>query len=390
MRGVPSRRVVLTLLGLATVMAVADGCKRRREGITIGLYASMTGAEAEFGRSTRNGVQLAIDEINQRGGVLGQRIRLVVEDTRGDSNEAANAVTRLIDREGAVGILGEIASSLSLAGGRIAQRRRIPMITPSSTNETVTQIGDYVFRVCFIDPFQGAVMAHFARGLRIDGRSVQRVAIFKDQGSAYSTGLADAFRRTFVRLGGEVVDEQSYRASDTHFSAQLGSMLSHSPDAIFIPGYYTQVALIAREARGLGFRGLFLGGDGWDAPALYENDADALVGSYFSESFAPDHPLTDRGRAFVVAYRARYGTDPNGLAALGYDAAYTMVEAIRRAGSTDPGRIRDAIAATRGLEGVTGTITLGPDRNAIKGAVILTVESNGFRFYRAMDPSEVR
>ncbi|MEI8259305.1 MAG: ABC transporter substrate-binding protein, partial [Deltaproteobacteria bacterium] len=246
------------------------GCKRRHEGITIGLYASMTGSQAAFGFATRNGAGLAIDEINAAGGLLGQRIRFVVEDTRGDSNEAASAVTRLIDREGAIGVLGEIASSLSLSGGRVAQRRHIPMISPSSTNATVTQVGDYIFRVCFIDPFQGAVMATYARQ-----RGFTRVAIFKDQGSAYSTGLAEAFRVGFTRMGGQVVDQQSYRSSDSHFSAQLGSILGQHPDAIFVPGYYTEVALIAREARGLGFRGIFMGGDGWDAPALYANDDDA-------------------------------------------------------------------------------------------------------------------
>jgi branched-chain amino acid transport system substrate-binding protein len=384
------RRTLLALLVLTLVACGFGGCRRKRPGVTLGLYASMTGAEAEFGISTRNGVQLAVDELNQAGGIGGQRVWLAVEDTRGDSTEAASAVTRLIGREGADGIIGEIASSLSLAGGRVAQRHHVPMITPSSTNETVTQLGDYVFRVCFIDPFQGTVMARFARGLRVEGRTVSRVAIFQDQGSAYSTGLANAFRATFIRLGGEIVSEQSYRASDTHFSAQLGSILAQNPDAIFVPGYYTQVALIAREARGLGFRGPFLGGDGWDAPALYENDADALVGSYFSEAFAPDHPTTTRGQHFVEAYRRRYGVAANGLAALGYDAALVMADAMRRAGSTDPARVRDAIARTRDFEGATGTITIGPDRNAIKGAVILAVEPNGFRFHQAIEASELQ
>jgi branched-chain amino acid transport system substrate-binding protein len=384
------RQIVFALLALALLALALPACKRNRPGITIGLYASMTGAEAEFGLSTRRGVQLAIDEINQRGGVHGQRVWLASEDTRGDSTEAASAVTRLIGREGAVGIIGEIASSLSLAGGRVAQRHRIPMITPSSTNATVTQLGDHVFRVCFIDPFQGTVMARFARDLRVEGRPVQRVAIFRDQGSAYSIGLAQSFRETFTRLGGQIVDEQSYRASDSHFSAQLGAMLAQRPDAIFLPGYYTQAALIAREARGLGFRGPFLGGDGWDAPALYENDADALVGSYFSEGFAPDHPTTARGQHFVEAYRARYGAPANGLAALGYDAALLMLDAMQRAGGGDPARVRDAIAQTRDFEGATGHITIDAERNAIKSAVVLAVEPNAFRFERAIEPSELQ
>ena len=378
-----SRRALTTVVAAALTLATA-GCKRKHEGIVLGLYASMTGPEAEFGISTRNGAQMAIDEVNARGGLLGQRIHLVVEDTRGDSNEAASAVTRLIDREGSVGVLGEIASSLSLAGGRVAQRRHTPMVSPSSTNETVTQVGNYIFRVCFIDPFQGAVMASYARQ-----RGMTRVAIFKDQGSAYSTGLADAFRRTFSNSGGTVVDEQSYRASDTHFSAQLGSILRQNPDAIFVPGYYTNVALIAREARGLGFRGIFMGGDGWDAPALYENDDDALVGSVFSESFAPDHPVTPTGQAFVVNYRNRYHTDANGLAALGYDAALVMMDGIRRANSLDTARIRDAIASTRNFEGATGSTTLDAHRNAVKSAVVLGVEANSFRFQQSVEPDQI-
>ena len=376
-------RTCTLLLTLLVLVAGVASCKRRSQGITVGLYASMTGAEAEFGNSTRNGVRLAVDEVNSHGGLLGQQIRFVYEDTRGDSNEAASAVTRLIDREGSIGILGEIASSLSLAGGRIAQRRHIPMITPSSTNETVTQIGDYIFRVCFIDPFQGLVMARFAR----EQLHLERVAIFKDQGSAYSTGLADAFRRTFTQMGGQIVDEQSYRATDTHFSAQLGSIMGNNPQAVFVPGYYTNVALIARESRGLGFTGPFLGGDGWDAPALYQNDADTLVGSYFSESFAPDHPVTARGQAFVAQYRARYNAEANGLAALGYDSALTLFDAIRRAGTTDAPRLREAIAATRNLEGATGLITLDENRNAIKSAVILAVQANGFQFRSSVEPT---
>jgi len=374
----------MALVGLVVSGLALPGCKRRAAGVTLGLFVSTTGSEAEFGRSTRAGVELAIDEINQQGGLFGHPVRLVVEDTRGDSTEATNAVSRLIDRERVDGILGEVASTLSLAGGRVAQRRRVPMISPSSTNEAVTQIGNFVFRVCFIDPFQGAVMASFARS-----RGITKVAIFKDQSSAYSLGLAAAFRTTFERMGGQIVDEQSYRNTDTHFSAQLGSSLAHQPDAIFVPGYYTQVALIAREARGIGFRGPFLGGDGWDAPALHQNDDDALVGSFFSESFAPDHPSTPRGQSFVQRYRDRFHTEANGLAALGYDSALVMLDAMRRAGSADHERVRDAIASTRDFLGATGTTTLDANRNAVKSAVVLSVEANGFRFDQTIEPSQI-
>lgn len=373
------------LLQAAAAAALAGnlGCKKKGNGITIGLYLSLTGDKADFGISTRNGVQLALDELNAAGGLLGQPVRVAAEDTRGDSNEAASAVTRLIDREGVVGIIGEVASSLSLAGGRICQRRGIPMISPSSTNPAVTQIGDNIFRVCFLDPFQGEVMARFAK----NSLHVSRVAIFKDQGSAYSTGLADAFRAAFTRLGGTVVDEQSYRASDTHFSAQISSMLGRQPEALFVPGYYTEVALIAREVRGAGFQGRMMGGDGWSSSSLVQRDDDKLVGDFFSEGFAPEGATTPVAQRFVQKYREKYRNEPNGLAALGYDAALVMFDAIRRASSAEPARIKAAIAATRGLEGATGVISLNAQRDAVKSAVILEVRENAVRYRETVNPT---
>lgn len=380
-----TRRSVLGLVALLAAGSLLPVCKRKTQGITLGLYASMTGDQAEFGRSTRNGVQIAIDEINGRGGLLGHPVRLVVEDTRGDTGETVNAVSRLITREGVTGLIGEIASSLSKAGGPVAQREHVPMITPSSTNETVTRIGDYVFRVCFTDNFQGRVMAHFA----YDDLHVRKVAILKDEGSAYSTGLAQSFREVFTALGGQIVDEQSYRASDTHFP-QLGTVLTRQPEALFVPGYYTQVTLIARESRGQGFTGPLLGGDGWDGPPIYQNDDDKLVGSYFSEGYAPDHPVTERGRRFAEEYHRRYHIEANGLAALGYDAALVMADAILRAGSGDRPRIRNAIAETRNFEGATGTISIDAQRNAVKGAVVLQVQPTGVRFHRAFSATELQ
>jgi branched-chain amino acid transport system substrate-binding protein len=376
-----SRRDLLA--GLAAAASVsALGCKSKREGITVGLYCSLTGPQADFGISTRRGVEMAFDELNRAGGVLGQRIRLAVEDTRGDASEATSAVTRLIDREGAMAIVGEIASTLSLAGGRVCQRRHIPMISPSSTNPSVTEIGDYVFRVCFIDPFQGRVMAQFAKStLHFD-----RVAIFKDEAAAYSVGLAQAFREAFTSMGGTVTTEQSYRSSETHFSAQLATILGTNPQAIFVPGYYTEVALIAREARGAGFQGKLLGGDGWSGPSLTQNDDDKLVGDYYSAGFAPEGATTPVGRDFVRNFKARYSLDPNDMGALGYDASKVLFDAIRRAGSADPARVRAALASTRDFQGATGSITLDAQRNAVKSAVILEVQSNATRFHETVNP----
>jgi branched-chain amino acid transport system substrate-binding protein len=373
------------LLQGATAAALAGslGCKKKSSGITVGLYLSLTGDKADFGVSTRNGVNIALEEVNAAGGLLGQQVRAVAEDTRGDSNEAASAVTRLIDREHVCGVIGEVASSLSLAGGRICQRRGIPMISPSSTNPAVTQIGDNIFRVCFLDPFQGEVMARFAK----NSLHVSRVAIFKDQGSAYSTGLADAFRRSFTALGGQVVDEQSYRESDTHFSAQISSMLARQPEALFVPGYYAQLALIAREVRGAGFQGRMLGGDGWSSNTLTQNDDDKLVGDFYSEGFAPEGATTPVAQRFVQKYREKNRVEPNGLAALGYDAALVMFDAIRRANSAEPARIKAALAATRGVQGATGTITLNAQRDAVKSAVILEVRENAVRYRETVNPT---
>jgi branched-chain amino acid transport system substrate-binding protein len=373
------------LLQGATAAALAGtlGCKKKSNGITLGLYLSLTGDKADFGVSTRNGVNIALEELNAAGGLLGQQVRAVAEDTRGDSNEAASAVTRLIDREQVCGVIGEVASSLSLAGGRICQRRGIPMISPSSTNPAVTQIGDNIFRVCFLDPFQGEVMARFAK----NSLHVSRVAIFKDQGSAYSTGLADAFRRSFTALGGQIVDEQAYRESDTHFSAQISSMLARGPEALFVPGYYAQLALIAREVRGAGFQGRMLGGDGWSSNTLTQNDDDKLVGDFYSEGFAPEGATTPVAQRFVQKYREKNRVEPNGLAALGYDAALVMFDAIRRANSAEPARIKAALATTRGVQGATGTITLNAQRDAVKSAVILEVRENSVRYRETVNPT---
>ena len=372
------------LVGSAVLAGSFAGAvhRKHRDAITLGLYAAVTGSQADFGTASRNGVNLAAEEINAAGGVLGRPIYIALEDTRGDSAEAASAVTRLIHIEGAVGILGEVASSLSLAGGRICQRYRIPMVSPSSTNPAVTALGDCVFRVCFIDPFQGDVMARFARNTL----GFSRVAVFKDQGSAYSIGLADAFRRAFTRLGGTIPTEQGYRAGDTHFSAQLGTILAQSPEGIFCPGYYTEAALIALEARGQGFRGRFMGGDGWSSPSLVQNDDNQLVGDFYSVGFAPDGATSEVARRFARRFQEKYHYAPNDLAALAYDATLAMTQAIARAGSAAPERIRAELARTRNLDGATGLISLNEHRDAVKSAVILEVHENSADFRTTVNP----
>jgi branched-chain amino acid transport system substrate-binding protein len=382
------RSLVLLLASSLAISAAA--CKKKDEAgagkaeaseIVIGHYASMTGNTAHFGQDTDKAARLAAEQLNAAGGVLGKKLKIVTLDTRGDGAEAANAVTRLIDVEKATAILGEVASSLSLQGGPIAQRRKIPMVSPSSTNPKVTQVGDYIFRVCFIDPFQGKVMATFARQtLKLD-----KVAILKDVKNDYSIGLADAFQKAFVASGGTIAVEQSYAAGDTDFSAQVTAIKGSGAQAIWVPGYYSEVGAIARTAARLGVKVPLLGGDGWDAPELFTIGGDALEGSYFSNHFAPDQ-ASPQSQKFVADFKAKYGQEPTGLGALGYDGVMVIADAIKRAGKIDPAAIRDALAATKDLETVTGKITMDKDRNPEKSVVVLKITGGKAKYETLVNP----
>jgi len=386
------RRHLLSLLLASGLALNGAACKKKSDGadgaggreaseIVIGHYASMTGATAHFGQDTDKAARLAVEQINAAGGLVGKKLRIVTLDTRGDGAEAANAVTRLIDVEKSIAILGEVASSLSLQGGPIAQRRKIPMVSPSSTNPKVTQIGDYVFRVCYIDPFQGKVMAIFARqNLKLD-----KVAILKDVKNDYSIGLADAFQKAFVAAGGTIAAEQSYSAGDTDFSAQLTAIKSSGAQAVWVPGYYAEVGAIARTAVRLGLKVPLLGGDGWDAPELFQIGGDALNGSYFSNHFAPDQ-ASPKAQKFVADFKAKYGQEPTGLGALGYDGILVIADAIKRAGKAEPTAIRDALAVTKDFEGVSGKITMDKDRNPEKSVVVLKIDGGKAKYDALVNP----
>jgi branched-chain amino acid transport system substrate-binding protein len=349
--------------------------------IVIGHYGSMTGGTAHFGQDTDKGIRLLVQEVNRAGGVNGRQIKLVTLDTRGDSAEAANAVSRLIDVEKVVAVLGEVASSLSLAGGRVAQRRKIPMVSPSSTNPKVTEVGDYIFRVCYLDPFQGRVMALFARNnLKLD-----KVAILRDVKNDYSIGLADAFKAAFTAAGGTIAVEQSYSQGDTDFSAQVTAIKGSPAQGIFVPGYYSEVGAIGRTAQRLGLKVPLLGGDGWDAPDLLKIAGDALNGSYFSNHFAPD-VATPKAQKFVADFTTLYGEPPSGMGALGYDAAAVLVDAMKRSKAIEPTAIRDALAQTKDFAAVTGQITIDAQRNAQKGAVVLKIEDSKVKFEATVQP----
>lgn len=347
--------------------------------ILLGEVGSLTGSEAAFGISTRNGIDLAIKEANAENGVKGKKLAVRVYDDQSKPEEAASAATRLIAQDKVRLILGEVASSNSLAMAPKAQAAQVPMITPSSTNPAVTEVGDYIFRVCFIDPFQGSVMAKFTR----ENLKLSNVAILKDVKSAYSIGLTEVYERTFAELGGKVVAVEAYSKGDSDFRAQLTALKRHKPEAIYIPGYYSDVGIIARQARELGLKATLLGGDGWDSDKLFELGGSAIEGAYVSNHYSAADPSVQE---FVQKYQQAFGSVPDSLAALGYDAARVAIEAMRRAPDLSGPALRDAIAMTKDFQGVTGRISLDERRNAVKPAVVLQVAEGKFKFVTTVAP----
>ena len=348
---------------------VACGGGTSGETVVIGHFGSMSGAEATFGQSTARGVRLAVAEVNAAGGIKGRLVELKSYDDRGSSQEAGTAVTRLIANDKAIAILGHNTSSMSLAGGRVAQQYGVPMISPSSTNPAVTQIGDKIFRVCFLDPFQGWVEAKFAR----DTLKAGTAAILYDQGQAYSKGLAEYFRSAYEKLGGTITTAQAYTGGDQDFSAQLTTIRQTNPDVVVVPGYYTDAGNIALQARKLGVTAPLLGGDGWESPQLAVIGKDAIEGSYYSSHYAFQESRPEV-RKFYSDFETEYGEKPDSLGALGYDAARLLFDAMRRASSWDGATLAKAIAETKDFAGVTGRITIDPERNARKSAVVVQMK----------------
>lgn len=370
----------LRLVLLAGLIALA-ACTKKSDEIVVGEYGSLTGNDATFGISTNKGVRMAFDEVNEKGGIKGKKIKLVTLDDQGKTEEAAQVVTQLITQKNVVAVLGEVASSRSKAAAPVAQKYGVPMISPSSTNPDVTKIGDYIFRVCFIDPFQGLVMAKFAT----ENLKVKKAAILRDVKNDYSVGLADVFAAEFKKMGGEIVADVSYQANDVDFKAQLTQIRSKNPEAIFIPGYYTEVGLIAKQARELGIKAPLLGGDGWDSSKLNEIGKAAVNGSYFSNHYTSESsdPVV---QDFIKKFQAKFNEVPDGLAAMGYDAAKVLVAAMEKAPELTPKAIRDEIAKTKDFVGVTGKITLNEERNAVKPAVVVQVENEKRKYITTINP----
>ncbi len=371
------------------LLAMGSGCEKSSSshGIKVGEFASLSGKEATFGMSSHEGTLLAIEELNAAGGLLGQKLELITEDDLSKAGEPATVVNKLIARDGVIAVLGEVASSRSLEAAPICQQNRVPMISPSSTNPNVTETGDYIFRVCFIDPFQGTVMANFATKTL----KAKKVAVFTDVKSDYSKGLAKFFKESFVGAGGAITAELDFNGGDKDFKAQLTAIKATSPDAVFVPGYYTDVALICIQAKQLGLTVPLFGGDGWESEDLVKIGQEAVEGNYFSTHYHPD-VSSPKSAAFVEAYKKRWknsdGTPklPDAMAALGYDSAMILAEAIRQAGSTEGPKVRDALAATKNFDAVTGRITIDAKRDATKSAVILQVKGGKFRYVETINP----
>ena len=377
----PFIQLIASVLVTTTALLTSSGCDRKPDTIKLGEFASMTGKEAVFGQNVNKGTLLAIEESNAAGGVLGRTLELITEDDQSKPGESATVVKKLISRDKVVVILGEITSGRTLEAAPIAQAAKIPLISPGATNVEVTAKGNYIFRICFIDDFQGTVMAKFAR----DTLQLKRVAILSSVSSAQSVGLAKYFRERFTSASTAIAAEQKYSEGEKDFRAQLTAIKAAGADGIFVPGYYAEAALICKQARDLGLTLPLLGVDGWESPDLLAIAGAAAEGCYLSTHFSPESkaPVVV---AFNERYQKRWGLSANALSVLGYDATMLAIDAIRRAGSTDGAKIRDALAATKDYPAVTGAITFDANRNPTKNAVVLTVKNGTFTFVQDVSP----
>jgi branched-chain amino acid transport system substrate-binding protein len=372
----PRAGFVLTCLAL-----VAPTASRAQGTIKIGEFASLTGKEATYGQTAHKGTLLAVEEINAAGGVLGRKLELITEDDQSKPGESATVVKKLISRDKVVAVLGEITSGRTLEAAPICQNARIPLISPGATAPEVTAKGSYIFRVCFIDDFQGSVMAKFAR----ETLKLKRVAILSSVSSAQSVGLTKYFREGFTAAGGVIAAEPKYGEGDRDFRAQLTAIKASGADGIFVPGYYTEAALISKQARDLGLTVPLMGVDGWESPELIAIGGAAVEGAYLSTHYSAEN-LSAGVVSFNERYRKRWDVDSNALSALGYDSVMVLVDALRRAGTTDGPKLRDALAATKGFAGATGLITFDAQRNPTKSAVVLTVKNGRFTFVQDVHP----
>lgn len=378
--------VLIAIAMMATLVAGCGGGKTESKDIKVGGNYEMTGGIANFGKQTVNGINLAFKEANAAGGVLGKQLTLVMADNKSEPSEAANAATKLITQDKVVALLGPVSSSNVLATLQIATDNKVPVLTATATNPKVTsengKVKPFAFRACFIDPFQGKVMSDFA----VKTVKAKTAAIFVDNSSDYSKGLADVFEAAFVASGGKVVSKEAFLQKDQDFKATLTKIKAANPDVLFIPAYYEEVGKIIKQARELGITVPFLGTDGWDDPKLVDiAGAAALNNGYFSNHYSAQDKDPNIVK-FVEAYKKEYGQEPSALAALGYDSAIMLIDAIKRAGSAEPGKIRDALEQTKNLQVSTGILTLDADHNPVKSAVVIEMKDGKQVFKEKINP----
>lgn len=368
---------VLTALVLGTVLAgLAAGCgggEKKADTIKVGANLEMTGGSASYGISSKNAIELAFKEINEKGGINGKQLELVVADNKSEAAEATNAMQKLVSQDNVVAVIGPNLSSSVIAASAINNSAKVLDIAPMATNPYVTvdqasgKTKDFNYRTCFIDPFQGTVMAKFATA----ELGVGDAAVLIDNSSDYAKGLAQFFKENFVKEGGAVTAEESYLQKDTDFKATLTKIKATNPDFLYVPGYYQEVGLIVKQARELGMNMPIAGGDGWDSAKMPEiAGAAALNNTYFSSLYSPEDS-SDINKNFVAAYEKAYGQKPDVFAALSYDSALLVAEAIKNAGSTEPAKISEAMAKINGFSGVSGSVTFDDKHNPVKSAVIL-------------------
>ena len=379
-----TKRILSGLVAMSMMALLTTGCGNTNSNETkIGANLEMTGNTATFGQSATNGAKLAIKQVNAKGGVLGKQITLVVADNKSDTAEAANAMQKLATQDKVIASIAPIASSSVMAAAQVNESAKILGISPTASNPNVTvdpetgKVRDYLFRATFIDPFQGAVMANFAKNTL----KAQKAAVYIENSSDYAKGLGKFFKETFVQNGGNIVSDEAYLAKDTDFKATLTKIKASNPDVIFVPGYYQEVGMIIKQAREIGITVPILGADGWDSAKLPEiAGAEALNNTFFSNHYSPDDNSPEI-KNFVEAYKAEYGQVPDAFAALSYDATMMIIEAIKRAGVEDSVKVKDELAKTRDYQGVAGSITLDEKHNAVKGVVIIEMK-NGIQAFK--------
>ncbi len=363
--------VIGCLLLLAVSPAVAE--------VKIGLYLPMTGSAAAMGQMVWEGVQVAHRLQPQ---VLGQPVKLILLDTRSDRIDSANAVSRLIEKDQVAAIIGEVISSDTLAGVPIAERAGIPNLSPTATSPLVTQNRQYAFRAAYVDDLQGKVAARFAW----ENLKARRVAVLIDQAQDYCVGLANFFTVEFKRRGGEIVSTSYLQTGDQDFSAQISALKAANPDLIYAPNYYTEDALLAKQLQDLGVKTPVLTGDGAQVPELVTIGGEAVNGMYFTALFHRQGATSELGRRFLKAYEDTYKKQLDAFAALGGDGYFLLTAAMEKAGELNGAKIARALAATKNFSGVTGTITMGPDHNPIKGVTVIKVDQGQFVYQTTINP----